>query len=68
MILYGRDSKDRNYDLVNFPRLMSLHEFCRQVNPKLQFERIYVDNLQIQKIEDKKIERKDVLKRMAIYT
>lgn len=68
MLLYGKDSKDKDYSLDRFPELLKFHNFCKQINPNVQFERLYIDNTQIQKVEDKKIERKGTIKKLAIYT
>lgn len=57
MILYGKDSKDKDLTIKRFPWLKDLHEFCNKVAPKAEFDRLYIDNNEIKKVADKQIEK-----------
>ena len=62
MLLYGKDTKDKDLDIERFRSLKELHEFCKQVASDVQFERVYLDNTQLQKVEEKKVERSKMMK------
>jgi len=65
-ILYGKDID--NFKIKDYQELSELHNFCKQINPEINFERIYIATKEIREIEGKKIEKSKIRNKLIWYT
>jgi hypothetical protein len=50
LIWHGEDKKNPKLSFQSIPSLKSLHDFCKKVAPRTPFQRIYVENSEVEEI------------------